>query len=529
MPGAPATAPDPVPCDRAARWSLAGLLAFAALLRLASLGVTQVEWWDSTIYLTEAQRIASGIAWAPPYERHRAPLLPWIGALSYGAGLDEAGIYLANVVFAVGTVWLVFRAGELLFGRRAGLVSGFLMAVSWESLFFTQRVLTETPALFFWTLAIVVYAEAAVRGRSAWLPFLGPAVALAFLAHFRAAAIVLALAPHFVVAGTWRRLRQREVLASIALGLLGLASYVAFSARRWGAPLELLRSYQVKRLGSIGTAQLGVFARYLEYVPSYLGSFLFALLLGTLAFALGGALLSLAQRRDPRSAPARLHLGVLLAGLILVPLAVPGFFEKFHHRLGVLCLPGLFLVLGAAVARIEAWVRVQSVAVARACVAAVLAVAATQQLATADAWLHAEGTSYLSVKDAGLWVGERAAAGAVIVTTSWPQVNFYAERPAADVPGTADEFETLVRSRRAPYLVLSDYERMPVWVEPYLEKNAVRLPLVFTSGDLRGTRTRVYDLSRLSGDSGGRELGGLDARVGEGRRPRARGDVAGLP
>ncbi|MBK9375583.1 MAG: hypothetical protein IPN03_18135 [Holophagales bacterium] len=47
------------------------------------------------------------------------------------------------------------------------------------------------------------------------------------------------------------------------------------------------------------------------------------------------------------------------------------------------------------------------------------------------------GTSYLSVKDAGLWVGERADTGAVIVTTSWPQVNFYAERPAADVPGTA--------------------------------------------------------------------------------------------
>jgi|GEM_PF-4499316 len=525
MPGVSATAPD----ERATRWALAGLLAFAALLRLVSVGVTQVEWWDSTIYLTEARKIASGIEWAPLYERHRAPLLPWIGALSYGAGLDEAGIYLANVLFSVGTVWLVYKAGELLFGRRAGLVSGFLMAVSWESLFFTQRVLTETPALFFWTLSIVVYALAVVRGRTAWLPVLGPAVALAFLAHFRAAAIVLSLAPHFVVAGTWRRLRQREVLASIALGLLGLASYVAFSARRWGAPLELLRSYQVKRLGSIGTAQLGVFARYLEYLPSYLGSFLFAFLLGALAFALGSALLAFAKRRYPRSVPVRLHRGVLLAGLILVPLAVPGFFEKFHHRLGVLCLPGLFLVLGAAAARIEAWVRLRSVAAARAFLAAVLAIAAVQQLATADEWLHAEGRSYLSVKDAGLWVRERAAAGAVIVTTSWPQVNFYAERPTADVPGTAGEFETLVQSRRAPFLVLSDYERMPAWVSPYLEANAVRLPLVFASGDLTGLRTRVYDLSRLAGDSGGRELGRLDTRVGEGRLPRARGDVAGLP
>ena len=524
MAGVAADDPD----GRLLRWALGGILVLAALLRLASLGVTEVEWWDSTIYLTEARRIASGIAWAPPYERHRAPLLPWLGALSYGAGLDETGVYLANVLFSVGTVWLTYEAGKLLLGRRAGLVSAFLMAVSWESLFFTQRVLTETPALFFWVLSITVYAKAVLRGRTAWLPLLGPAVALAFLAHFRAAAIVLALAPHFVAAGRWRLLRRREVLVSAALGLLGLASYAVFSARRWGAPFELFRSYQLQRLGSLGAAQLGVFARYLGYLPSYLGSFLFALLLGVVAFVPVRAFL-LARRRDPRATPEQLHLGILLAGLVLVPLAVPSLFEKFHHRLGLFCLPGLFLVLGAAVVRIEAWVRTRSVAVSRAFVTAVLALAGTQQLATADEWLHAEGKSYLSVKDAGLWVRERAAAGAVIVTTSWPQVNFYAERPTVDVPGTAAEFEALARKRRAPFLVLSDCERMPAWVGPYLEENAGRLPRVFASGDLDGLRTRVYDLSGLADDPGGRELGGLVGGAGIGGRRRDRGGGPGLP
>ena len=523
MPGAAAADPD----GRLLRWALGGVLVLAALLRLASLGVTEVEWWDSTIYLTEARRIASGISWAPLYDRHRAPLLPWLGALSYGAGLDEFGVYFANVLFSIGTVWLTFEAGALLFGRRAGLVSAFLTAVSWESLFFTQRVLTETPALFFWLLSIVLYAKTVLRGRTAWLPLLGPAVALAFLAHFRAAAIVLALAPHFVAAGKWKLFRRREVLVSVALGLLGLASYVVFSARRWGAPFELLRSYQLQRLGTLGTAQLGVFARYFDFLPSYLGSFLFVLLLGVLAAAPVRAFL-LAKRRDPRATP-ELHLGILLAGLVLVPLAVPSLFEKFHHRLGLFCLPGLFLVLGAAVVRIEAWTRARSVAVSRALAAGVLALAGTQQLATADEWLHAEGKSYLSVKEAGLWVRERAAAGAVVVTTSWPQVNFYAERPTADLPGTETELEALARQRHAPFLVLSDYERTPAWVGPYLEANAVRLPLVFDSGDLVGLRTRVYDLSGLAGDPGGRKLGGLVGGVGDGRRPPGLGGDPGPP
>jgi 4-amino-4-deoxy-L-arabinose transferase-like glycosyltransferase len=500
MPGVSAADPD----GRGVRWALGALLVLAALLRLVSLGVTEVEWWDSTIYLTEARRIASGISWAPAYERHRAPLLPWIGALSYGAGLDEAGLYLANVVFSVGTVWLMFRAGELLFGRRAGLVSGFLMAVSWESLFFTQRVLTESPALFFWVLSIVAYAAAVVRGRTAWLPLLGPAVALAFLAHFRAAAIVLALALHFVAAGKWTLLRRKEVLVSVALGLAGLASYAAFSARRWGAPFELLRAYQVQRLGSIGPERLGVFARYLEYLPSYLGSALFALLVAVLVVALGGAVRTLAKRREARDRTEGLHRGLLLAGLVLVPLLVPSLFEKFHHRLGILCLPGLFLVLGAAMARIEAWTRARSVVVSRALVAGALAIAAAQQLSTADDWLHAEGKSYLSVKQAGLWVGQHSRQEAAIVTTSWPQINFYAERRTFDVPGTAGEFEALVRTRNTPYLVLSAYERRPAWVEPYLEENAARLPRVYLSGDLRGLETSVYDCLQIAGDGSGR-------------------------
>ena len=135
-----------------------------------------------------------------------------------------------------------------------------------------------------------------------------------------------------------------------------------------------------------------------------------------------------------------------------------------------------------------------------------------QQLGTADDWLHAEGSSYLSVKDAALWVGRRSPAGAAVVTTSWPQVNYYAERPTAGVPGTAAGFEALVRERRAPFLVLSDYERTPPWVAPFLEENAARLPLVFSAGDVPGLQTRVYDLSALVDGPGGGELGAVGPR-----------------
>ena len=491
----PAEAPAG-PGARLHPWALGGVLVLAAALRLASLGVTEVEWWDSTIYLTEARRIAEAIPWAPPYETHRAPLLPWLGALGFSVGLGERGVYFANVLLSLGTVGLTYAAGALLFGRAAGLASAFLMAVSWESLFFTQRVLTETPALFFWLLALVAWILAVVRGRTAWLLLLGPAVALAFLSHFRAAAILLAFALHFVAAGKWSLLRRREVLLSAALALLGLGAYAAFSAARWGAPFGFLRSYQLARLKSLGPERLEVFGRYLGYLPSYLGSFLFALLVGALAVGLARALRRARRRPAPEAAPER--TGVLLAGLVLVPLALPSLFENFHHRLGVLCLPGLFLLLGAAIAGAAERIARRSAAAARAAFAGALAIAATQQLATADAGLHAEGKSYLSVKEAGLRLRARTAPGEWIVTTSWPQVNFYAERRTADVPGSLAELEALVRARGARFLVLSECERTPSWIGPWLAENAERCPLVLEAGDLPGLRTRVHDLSRLS-------------------------------
>lgn len=489
------------PDARRHAWALGVVLVLAAALRLASLGVTEVEWWDSTIYLTEARRIAEAIPWAPPYETHRAPLLPWIGALSFSAGFGARGVYLANVIFSIGTVGLTYAAGALLFGRAAGLASAALMAVSWESLFFTQRVLTETPALFFWLLALVAWVLAVVRGRTAWLLLLGPAVALAFLSHFRAAAILLAFAAHFVAAAKWSLLRKREVLVSAALALLGLGAYAAFSAARWGSPFGFLRSYQLARLRSLGPERLEVFGRYLGYLPDYLGSFLFALLVGALAVGLARAL----RRARRESAPER--TGVLLAGLVLVPLALPSLFENFHHRLGVLCLPGLFLLLGAAIAGAAERIARRSAAVARAAFAGALAVAAAQQLATADAWLHAEGKSYLSVKEAGLRLRARTAPGEWIVTTSWPQVNFYADRRTADAPGSLGELEALVRARGARFLVLSEYERTPAWIGPWLAENAARAPLVFATGDLPGQRTRAWDVSALGVDGGGGELG----------------------
>jgi hypothetical protein len=70
--------------------------------------------------LTEARRIASDISWAPVYESHRAPLLHWIGALLYGAGLDETGVYLANILFSVATLWLTFWNAAAVDRQTAG-------------------------------------------------------------------------------------------------------------------------------------------------------------------------------------------------------------------------------------------------------------------------------------------------------------------------------------------------------------------------------------------------------------------------
>jgi 4-amino-4-deoxy-L-arabinose transferase-like glycosyltransferase len=473
---------------------LLGVLGLASLLRLLYFNVNKAEWWDSTLYLLEAKRLALGIAYAPVYEAHRAPMLPLLGALAYRAGLGEVAILFGILLFSVAAVYLTYRVATILYDRTVGILAAFFMAVFWENLFFTQRILTEVPALFFWLLTVYCYVRGVVRDERSLLYGLVPSFVLMFLTQFRTGVLVLPLALHVLAARKWRVLRTREFARSLALGLLLFFPYVVFSYRTYRVPLGFLKAYQ---LGNLRTGRIdasAVFLRYLEYFPRYLG----ILLLGLLLYGGVTALVSLLREADAGARKERLQRAVLIAGLTLFPILAPSFIERFVHRYAICAFPAVFLVIASAAAGITRRLKTQSRLVAGMFLAGVVVIGAMQQILTADQLIRTESTSYLPVKEAGLWIKEHSREDDVVVSNSWPQITFYAERRTVSFPGTEEEFEAVLRRSRPRFLMVSSFEPHPSWVYPYLEKRPSGLEQAVRMGTAREAEAIVYEYMALA-------------------------------
>jgi len=474
---------------------LLGVLALASLLRLLYFNVNKAEWWDSTLYLLEAKRLALGIAYAPVYEAHRAPVLPLLGALAYRTGLGEVAILFGILLFSIAAVYLTCRVATILYDRTVGLLAAFFIAVFWENLFFTQRILTEMPALFFWLLTVYCYMRGVVRNERNWLYGLVPSFVLMFLTQFRTGVLVLPLALHWLAARRWRVLRMREFAWSLALGLLLFLPYVVFSFRTYRVPLGFLRSYQLGNLGSGKIDAVEVFLRYFAFFPRYLGF----LLLGLFLYGAIAGIVSLLRESDAEARKEKVQRAVLVGGLILFPILAPSFIEGFVHRYAICAFPAVFLVVALAVAGITRRLKAQSRLVAVVFLAGVVVIGARQQILTADELIRTESVSYLPVKEAGLWIKEHSREDDVVVSNSWPQITFYAERRTVSFPGTEEELEALLRTSQPRFLMVSSYEPHPSWVYPYLERRSLGLELAARMGTTREGTAIVYERTALAG------------------------------
>jgi 4-amino-4-deoxy-L-arabinose transferase-like glycosyltransferase len=472
---------------------LLGVLVLASLLRVLYFNVNKAEWWDSTLYLLEAKRVALGIVYAPVYEAHRAPVLPLLGALAYRAGLGEVAILFAILLFSVAAVYLMYRVGTILYDRGIGVLAALFMAVFWENLFFTQRILTEMPALFLWLLTVYCYVRGVARAERSWLYGLVPSFVLMFLTQFRTGVLVLPLALHWLAARRWRVLRTREFAWSLALGLLLFLPYVVFSFRTYRVPLGFLRSYQLGNLGSGRIDAAGVLLRYIAFFPRYLG----VLLLGLFLYGAIAGIVSLLREADAEARNEKLQRAVLIAGLILFPILAPSFIERFVHRYAICAFPAVFLVVASAVAGITRRLKAQSRLVAGVFLAGVVVIGARQQILTADELVRTESVSYLPVKEAGLWIGQHSREDDVVVSNSWPQITFYAERRTVSFPGTEEEFEALLRKSQPRFLMVSSFEPHPSWVYPYLTRKASALRESARTGTTKETETVVYEYAAV--------------------------------
>lgn len=225
MAPAPEEAEVRVPRFSGTSFALLAILLLGAFVRfweLNKLGFNS----DEAVYAGQAAAIAEDPTLKDIFPVFRAhPLLfQYVLAVLFKFGVSDFAARVVAVVVGLLTVFLVFRVGDMLYGRTAGLWAALFVAVMPYHVVVTRQVLLDGPMVLFSTAVLYSLARFGVSHRPGWLYASGAMMGLTFLAKetgiilIGAVYVFLALAPTIP-------LRIRDIFFSLACMFMVIAPF----------------------------------------------------------------------------------------------------------------------------------------------------------------------------------------------------------------------------------------------------------------------------------------------------------------
>ena len=195
-------------------YALFGVL-FASFLVSVSLG--QYQNWDA---LTEYGAASGVIQWGLPYTSpgiliNQPPLGYYIDALFFKTfGLSyETGVWVTTL-FGLGSVFLVYEIGKILYGKRTGLVAAALFGLAPWQVVMSRTFLIDSQSLFFSLLYLLVGIWAIQK--SSLKNFLVSGILFGFALLTKAFAVFM-LVPLLLVYINKRPKNLKRVIQEVAL------------------------------------------------------------------------------------------------------------------------------------------------------------------------------------------------------------------------------------------------------------------------------------------------------------------------
>jgi 4-amino-4-deoxy-L-arabinose transferase-like glycosyltransferase len=261
------------------------LVAALTVLRLAVLFVTPLELYpDEAQYWLWSRTLDFGYFSKPP-------MIAWLIAATTTLGNEEAFVRLAAPLLNAGTALALYGVGARLYGARTGLAACAVYSLMPGVQLASGVISTDSPLLFFLSLALLAYVT--LQGRRSLGPAiaLGVALGLAMLSKYAAAYAVVAIVLHLMVSKEARAAWNLPAgLAAVAAFALVLAPNLVWNARHQFSTLEHTASNAHWGADMGGLAELG------DFLGSQFGVF------GPVPFAvlIGGAVVMAARRRLTR-------------------------------------------------------------------------------------------------------------------------------------------------------------------------------------------------------------------------------------
>jgi 4-amino-4-deoxy-L-arabinose transferase-like glycosyltransferase len=434
----------------------------------------QALWFDEAEYMVKSKMTAFNFNWDVGWSARKPVLLAWIFVPFYKIGFNEAALKFILVLFSIAAVWLTYYTIKEFFDKKIALIATSLMAVFWVNLFFSIRFLVDMPSTTLFLASLYFFVKGYVKKenpRYIWL--FGVFFALGFLMRVSYGIFLFPFALYILFEEKLSFLKNKHLWIAAFVTFLVVLPYFIW----------LFHIYPEDPLGQFIGAKYGRFSigkehgsmgfpgiwEYLKEVPKALNLPFFILFLWGAIIVLTDLILGIDLLFKKDYSSLRLKFFILL--WIIMTIVVMGLTRSYvEDRDFIICSFFMFSLVGIALTQIYGFILKKFSYKYLKPIVTILLIA----LIVYGGWLQVtqgyastkySSTSYLPVKQAGLWIKEHSSQNDAVTTKSLPQIQYYAERPTYDVFFQTEEaFVKGMVEKNIRFFVPSTFE--PYWLVP---------------------------------------------------------------
>jgi 4-amino-4-deoxy-L-arabinose transferase-like glycosyltransferase len=454
----------------------------------------QAMWFDTAEYLSTAKYWAGVGEMSDIWYYRRGFFWPLFGALFFKLGLGEITIRFFTVLFSTGIVAVSYFLIKNMFNKKYALYASIGLAFSWVMLFFTGRPMTSIPATFFLLLSLLFFWKGyELKQENKFLYLFGIFFALSILTRMQNLIFIPIFFIYIFLKEKFKLFKNKNLWITLAIFAAILLPLVIMYSQHFGNPIVDIMSYI---FGVANPDALTVADKTLSTLPVYffdlpynLSKPVFYLFLLGIFWFFADLFLGF----DKIFKNKKIQKKLLIFLWIVIPFLFLGYLGAPDQRYTMAQHPFLFMIAAIPLFKLGGIVKKHfrlNKKIIAFLILVIFILSFIPSVTLANRLIENKKASYNELKLAGRWIKENSVEGDMVITNSFPQISYYAERkvatfascynnPEAHLPECSqEEFEQFLEDVKPKFMVLSAFQGHDQWMIDYpVENSEVWKPL----------------------------------------------------
>jgi len=468
------------------------IAAFAIRLWIFFKTKDQALWYDATSYLSAAKRWGLGLQVNDLWYYRRGFFWALFSAFFFRIGLGELTIRFTEVLFSTGIVAVSYFLIRDMFNKKAALLTSIGLTLSWVLLFFTGRPLTSIPATFFLLTGLFLFWKGYVLKKgNKFLYISGLFFGIAALTRFQ---YLLFSAPLLILIFSkekFKLFKNKTLWITLGIFFLMILPHMVLYSLHYGFFLQDIFTYylgfgaEAAGIDSAATSNDLLNFGYFLDLPYLLTKPVFVLFLIGVIYFFADLVLGFDKIFKNKNVQKRLFI---LSWIVIPLFALGRITDYVEERYVIPLLPFLIFISIFTLLKVEDFSKKYlnlKKTLAISLIFLILIAFFIPNFLWGNQLIEAKKTSYMEVKQAGLWLKENSNTEDIVISSSMPYITYYAERPSFAIGKNETAFEEMINEVQPRYLLVSVFEIHETWAYTYPQENQDKLKPVksYSQGD----------------------------------------------